>query len=360
MLLKMKWIALFGALSATVAMADQVTLKNGDHLTGTVVKSDGKVLVLHTEFAGDVTIQFSAITEIKTEQELHVSTSDKTTVVGPVTTSDGKLEVATRTSGTVEVPKENVVLIRNQAEQAAYDKSLHPGWWHGWKSGASIGFALVGGNSETESLSLAFNGTHQTLNDKLTMYANSVYTKNNAPGANPSTIANLAQGGIRYDRNVSPRLFSFIAADFMSNAPQALNLRSAASLGMGFHAIKGERTTFDLLAGGNYAHESYASSVNAGVVTPGFIRNLGGMTLGEEFARKLGGSTALTEKLYFYPDLSDAGQYRATFDFGLITKLNRWLGWHNSLGDIFVTNPPPGKKTNDVVFTTGLTVSFTH
>ena len=35
--------------------ADQVTLKNGDRLTGTVVKSDGKTLVLHTDAAGDVT-----------------------------------------------------------------------------------------------------------------------------------------------------------------------------------------------------------------------------------------------------------------------------------------------------------------
>ena len=33
-------IALFGLSSAS--FADQVTLKNGDRLTGTVVKSDGK------------------------------------------------------------------------------------------------------------------------------------------------------------------------------------------------------------------------------------------------------------------------------------------------------------------------------
>jgi hypothetical protein len=31
---------------ASVLFADQITLKNGDHLTGTVVKSDGKTLVL--------------------------------------------------------------------------------------------------------------------------------------------------------------------------------------------------------------------------------------------------------------------------------------------------------------------------
>ena len=47
--------------------ADQVTLKNGDRLTGTVVKSDGKTLVLHTDAAGDVTLKYDNIQEIKTD-----------------------------------------------------------------------------------------------------------------------------------------------------------------------------------------------------------------------------------------------------------------------------------------------------
>ena len=106
-------------------------MKNGDRLTGTVVKSDGKTLVLHTEFAGDVTVQFAAITQITTDKELHVTTSDKKTVVGPVTTSDGKIEVATKTGGAGRSADGNVVMIRNDAEQAAYDKSLHPGLLHG-------------------------------------------------------------------------------------------------------------------------------------------------------------------------------------------------------------------------------------
>ncbi|HTF43854.1 MAG TPA: hypothetical protein VK641_08155, partial [Terriglobales bacterium] len=40
--------------------ADQVTLKNGDRFSGSIEKSDGKTLVMKTEFAGEVTIQFSA------------------------------------------------------------------------------------------------------------------------------------------------------------------------------------------------------------------------------------------------------------------------------------------------------------
>ena len=125
----------FLGLSAA-AFADQITLKNGDRLTGTVVKSDGKTLVLHTDAAGDVTLQFAAIQDIKTDQELHVSLKGGKTAVGPVTTADGKIEVATKTAGTVEAATGDVTLIRNDAEQAAYDKSLHPGLMHGWTGGA--------------------------------------------------------------------------------------------------------------------------------------------------------------------------------------------------------------------------------
>jgi len=39
------------------ARADQVTLKNGDRLTGTIVKSDGTTLLLKTDSAGDVSLK---------------------------------------------------------------------------------------------------------------------------------------------------------------------------------------------------------------------------------------------------------------------------------------------------------------
>jgi hypothetical protein len=38
--------------------ADQIVLKNGDRLTGTIEKSDDKALVIKTAFAGEVTVQW--------------------------------------------------------------------------------------------------------------------------------------------------------------------------------------------------------------------------------------------------------------------------------------------------------------
>lgn len=357
-------IAILGLSSAL--LADQVTLKNGDRLTGTVVKSDGKTLVLHTEATGDVTIQFAAIQEIKTDQELHVSLKDGKTAVGPVTTTDGKIEIATKTGGTVEASKDDVTLIRNDAEQTAYDNSLHPGLMHGWNGGINVGFSIARGNSQSENLALAFNAVHPTLNDKITLYATTLYTKNDLP-APGSVAANLEQGGLRYDRNLNPRLFAFAGADFMSNALQFLDLRQVYTGGFGYHVIKSESTMANVLGGINYTHETYSNGpVNLPVTVPltyqsyGQTNKFAALTLGEELTYQLGKSTVVTQNLYFYPDLQDTSQYRGAFNFGTVTKISKWLGWQNQFGDIYVSNPPTGAKKNDLVLTTGLNFSFAH
>lgn len=352
-------IALFAFSSAL--FADQVTLKNGDRLTGTVVKSDGKTLVIHTDAAGDVELKFDAIQDIKTDANLHVSLKGGKTAVGPVTTTDDKIEIATKNSGTVEAPKGDITLIRNDAEQTAYDKSLHPGLTHGWNGGANVGFSVARGNSETENLALAFNAVHPTLNDKITLYATSINTTNNL--ASPSTVANLNTGGFRYDRNITPKLFWFGAGDFMSNALQFLDLRQVYTGGLGFHAINNDRTILDFLGGVNYTHETYS---NGTLISPGVYESYGktnrfvALTLGEELNHKFGKSTVLTQNLGFFPDLQQTGEYRFTFNVGTVTKINKWFGWQNQFSDIYVSNPPTGAKKNDVLFTTGLNVSFTH
>lgn len=344
-----RFLFLSTLILAGQALADQISLKNGDRVSGSIVKSDGKTVVIHTDYAGDVTLKWDAVQSIRSDQELHVESQGGKIAVGSVRTSDGTLEVATK-SGKVEAPIASVQAIRNEAEETAYEKTLHPGLLQDWKGGLNAGFSLTGGNSQTTNLALAFTATRQTQHDKLGAYANSIYATNNAPGAVPSTTANTAGGGFRYDHDITKRMFGFGAADFFADALQGLNLRSVFSGGAGFHAIKNDRTTLDLLGGLNYTHESYTV----------LSRNLIALTLGEELMHKLGKSTILNEGLYFFPDLNSAGDFRGTFDFATVTKMNAWLGWQNSFSDVYVTNPPAGKKQNDLILTTGLNVSFGH
>jgi putative salt-induced outer membrane protein YdiY len=344
-------------LCAIPALADQVVLKNADRLTGSITKSDGKVLVIKTDYAGDVTVKFDAIQSITSTGDLNVSLGGKT-VIGPVTTSGDDVVVATRTAGPVEAPKASVTMLRSPAEQAAYEKSLHPGLLEGWNGGLNLGFALTRGNSETKNLNIAFNAVRKGFHDKLTLYTNSIYAANDLPTASPHTTANAIGGGARYDHDFAPRVFGFMNGDFYHDALQHLDLRSTGGGGIGWHAIKRDATTLDLLAGVNYTHESYAVPINP--PNSSKTRNQAGGTLGDAFMHKVGKGTVITQTLFFYPDLSQTGQYRGTFNFGTVTKLNKWLGWQNSFADIYVSNPPSGTKKNDLQLATGLNVSFTH
>ena len=344
------------ALSCSPLLADQIVLKNGDRLTGTIQKSDEKALVIKTEFAGEVTVQWPAIQDLKSDQPLHVGLKDGKTVVGPVTTTDGKLEIATKSAGTVEAPKESVVVIRSDAEQSDWEKLQHPGLLQGWTGGVNVGFGLTAGNSETKNLAVAFNGVRTGLHDKLSLYAGSVYSTNDLATAATRVTANTNRGGARYDRDITPRLFGFVNTDFFTDALQDLNLRSVVGGGLGFHAIKRPDTTLDILGGINYTRENYTQLAPL----PRLIHNFAAAQIGDELMHKIGKSTVVLQRAYFFPNLSDSGEYRATFDFGTVTKISKWLGWQNTFGDVYVTNPPTGKKKNDVVFTTGLNVTFTH
>lgn len=351
------WLGIVLIFSAT-AFADQVTLKNGDRLTGTIVKSDAKTLVIKTEFAGDVTVQWPAVQEIKSTAPLHVDLKSGQAAVGTVTTTDDHIAVATSDKGVVTVAKDAVVDMRNGDEQAAYERSQHPTLSQGWAAAANVGFALTAGNSETKNLALAFTADRKSVNDHIGLFLNSVYATDNEPGLTSTVTANSLQSGARYDRNISPRAFGYVNGEFDTDALQGLNLRSLFGAGFGYHAIKSDTTTLDLLGGANYTRESYEA------VPPNlaFTRNFLAITLGEELAHQLWKSTELTQKLYFYPGLtgSESGEYRSAFNLGTVTKIKKWLGWQNAFGDIFVSNPPAGKKRNDLMLTTGLNVSFTH
>jgi putative salt-induced outer membrane protein YdiY len=356
----MKWrhfLAIFaGALAmASVTTADTVALKNGDRLTGTVQVSDGKDVTLKTDFAGEIKIQWSAVLELKTDKPIYVVTPDKKTVSGTVTTDGSNLIVHTANSGTVQVPLAQVTVVRSSDVETAYEKSLHPSLLEAWKGGASLGFAIARGNSETTNLTTGFTADRKTSNDEITLYESSLYSTNDLPGG--GVIANSILGGAKYDRNFTKRLFVFVSADYAHDALQDLNLRQIYSGGLGVHLISTPSTTLDALAGVNYTRETYGG----GTTAPSVDRNLAGVTLGENFMHKFGKSTTFTEVFYFYPDLSNTGEYRFALDAAAVTKINKWFGWQSSLTDRYVTNPPiVGTKSNDIIFSTGINVSFTH
>jgi putative salt-induced outer membrane protein len=340
------------------AFGDTLTLKNGDHLTGTIESSDAKEITFKTDYAGEIKVQWAAVKETTTDKALVVVKTDKTAVSGTMTSEETNVVVHTSSAGDVTVPLANVSIIRSPEAQAAYLDSLHPGWLQDWKGGANLGFALARGNSDTSNLAIGFNADRKTTNDETKMYFNSIYSTTGIPVS--ATTANEIMGGIRFDRNITHTLFGFGAGDFAHNALQDLSLQQIYTGGVGAHVINHPNTTLDVLVGANYTRETY-SGTPAGGTSTSVKRNLAGVTVGQDFAKKFGTISTLNEHFYFYPDLSETGEYRFSLDAGWVTQIKKWLGWQISVSDRYVSNPPiPGTKDNDVVLTTGINVAFVH
>lgn len=358
----MKLIGIFILLFALVpaALADTVTLKNGDHLTGSITGSDGKELTLKTDYAGEIKIQWTAVMDVTSANPLYVVTSGKKTVNGNLTMAGPDLIVHTATEGEVQVPIAQLAAVRSVADQQAYEKSLRPGLIEAWTGNVNLALAFARGNSDTTNLSTGLNADRKTTNDEIKLYTSSIYTTSGRTTAGtPSGVtADAILAGARYDRNLNKKLFAFVSGDFTHDALQDLNLQSIYSGGLGWHAINNAKTTLDVLGGVNYTRETYSGGPGAGMNVQ---RNLAGLTAGEVFMHKFGATTTLTEDFTFYPDLSDFSQYRFALDSALVTKINKWLGWQTTFSDRYVTDPPIlGTKSNDVILSTGLNIAFAH
>ncbi len=114
---------------------DQVTLKNGDRLTGKVLKKDGAKLTFKSDLAGEVTIDWTAVSALNAVQ-------------GPVATAQDTLQIKTQ-SGTQTAPLGEVSAVRNPAEQKAYERLLHPHVADLWAGYVDLGFAIARGNARS-------------------------------------------------------------------------------------------------------------------------------------------------------------------------------------------------------------------
>ena len=334
-------------LVSVFSFADQITLTNGDRLTGAIKKYDDQKLYLSTEYSGDITIKWASISKIVADKPLHIERADASKLSASTLTISVADVVIEATPAPVTVASTDIKAIRSDSEEITYEESLHPGWRSAWHGGGNVGFALARGNSDTTNLSIGFTADRKTLHDKTSMYANSVYSTD---GLLSTTTANAIRGGLRYDHDISKRVFAFVSGDFEHDALQDLTLRSILGAGLGFHAINTKNTSLDLLAGGAYTRENYGVPANN--------NNFVSVEMGETFSKTLSSSTTFTQKAFIYPYLNSIGDFRGTFDAGLATKLTKLLTWQVNLSERYVTNPLPGTKKNDLLLTTGLGVTF--
>jgi putative salt-induced outer membrane protein YdiY len=327
--------------------ADQVVLSNGDIITGAIVKKDGAKLTIKSEFLGEVTMPWSAVKSLRSDAELNVVLPGGQAVKGKLSTDGDQLQVSTGTE-TKTAPLAAVATVRDAAEQHSFERLEHPAIFELWGGNFDLGLALANGNARSDSLTTAFNANRRTREGLITVYFNQIHSTARVDNVT-STIASAVRGGWKYNRSISSRMFLTGFNDYEHDRFQNLNIRFVGGGGAGIKAVKSENFLLDFDAGADYQRENFMNGLN---------RNSAEANFGDNLLYKMFKGTSLNQSMRVFTNLTDTGAYRLNFDLGSVTMFKKWLGWHVTASDRFLSNPVQGRQRNDLLLSTGFRLTF--
>lgn len=339
------------SLCVQSVFADRVVLKNGDRLTGTILKKDGESLTIQTDAMGQVKIKWSAVSEVVSDKPVAVTLGDGKIVDGIVNLTSQRVEID-KGGEKIEVPPTEIQVLRSKEEQGKFEaekrRDQAKGFFAFWSGTIDAGFSMTSGNSDTRSFSGGFRAVRETPKTKLSAYTNALQVRNSSTG----TVRITAQSvwyGARFDTDINKKVFAFSSGDFEYNKPQKLDIRAVLGGGVGYHVFRQENANLDFTFGATNNYENFAT---------GLSRNSAELLFGQDAKVKINKRARFNNRLVVYPNLTNFGAVRLLLDASLQTDINSWLGWQVTVGNRYNSRPVTATEKNDFLMSTGLRVSF--
>ncbi len=219
------------------------------------------------------------------------------------------------------------------------------GLWHG---AVALGGSLSSGNTVNKVLTANADAALATQADKTTLYGQANYASTKNTGGTATTSADSLRLGGRYDRDINGDLFGFGTAEYQTNKIAGLRSRESAQVGLGWHVVRTDVTTFDVFAGLGGAHAAYTNLPSGSSFET---------ILGEESSHKISETTQFKQRLTTHIASGEVGRL-TTWDLTLSTALvGQWtLNTGLSLRNASVV--APGAKKTDSLLTVGLGYKF--
>jgi putative salt-induced outer membrane protein YdiY len=224
-----------GIAVAAPVQGDEVTLTNGDRITGKLVRLEEDKLVLSTDFAGEISIQADKVTRLVTEAPVTATLLDGSQSKGTVFTrevSDSQ-GIETRLAEVKDIytqPKPRVRL----------------------RGRANAGVSNERGNTDTDSYRLDAEMVARTEKQRFT--AGGEFNREKADGT--KTVENWKGYG-RYDYFFQPKWFLYGSSLFEHDEFADLDLRTTLGAGLGHQFFESEELNLSASAGVAYIIENY-------------------------------------------------------------------------------------------------------
>lgn len=355
-------IGVYGQSPAAPA-PDVLIFTDGEKLIGHLVSANGSTVVFKSDMAGQVTVDWKKIQELRSAQHFAAIRKDvkvtpkietKTIPQGPIVVTGQQLQVESTTGAPQTIPLTD---LGNLVEETSFQNAFrHTSFLSNWKGGATAGLSLTEATQNNDTVTAALNMVRTTpgvnwldTRSRTILDFNDAYGKLTSPGT-ATVKTSLLHADAEQDWYSSPRVFVFANAAFDHSISQGLDLQQTYGGGVGVVAIKRPKKELDFKASADYINQRFS--------VPLLNKSLIGSIFSETYNQTFTHGILLSEQAGFTPAWNDTKAYSAFTSAGLTFPVYHRLGITLGALDNLLNDPPPGFRKNSFQFTAGATYAF--
>jgi putative salt-induced outer membrane protein YdiY len=288
---------------------------------------DGGKLILATDYAGDIPIDWAVVSSFSASEGLEIGTK-----AGEILR--GKITLKSETEFEIQTEQETLNFQRSQI--TAFGPIPEPektGILDNWSGGFNFGYTLSRGNTDLTNLSFALDPVRETSKDRITTHFSSLHSTEDG-----NTNGNLWKLKGRYDRFFTENLFVYGHGSWDKDGQADLDYRFKQGGGLGYRLRVADHTDFSVGGGASALQERFTGEGRA---------NEGTADLGFNLTSTILDPMVLTIKTGYSPFFTTSGQH-LDFSVGVRIPLFAKLNIGFDLIDHYNTSPAEGKQKNDI------------
>jgi len=295
---------ILAALTASVAVADTVTLKSGSYLKGTVGEAKNGELKFNSEDLGEITIKLENIVRLENAGSHQVLFNDGTVMSNVLSVVDGRYVVGQKPLDMTKVKTIDPV----------------PETWHG---SVHLGYQGARGNTYENSGSVLAHLDRRWEKDRLNVDFGYAYSDTGTSGSEVKKTTDRWEAEVKHDHFWFPKVYHYEDLRYDRDVIQQLNARYRVGLGLGYQWL--EKSAFETTGvwsfnqelGANWIKEEYEENPDekkSGYCALRYAHHL-------LWAPKWVAGLDVFHNAEILPEADDWEKFLAKVDLGFTTKL---------------------------------------
>jgi len=231
------FIAVLFALMSQLAIADEIRMKNGDRLTGEIVRMEKDLLIFKAAYIGEMlNIFWLEVDCISTERSLSAELKDNELLIGRIICPE---------SSSFQIES----LLLGKSTSIPFDQllSINPSTYSGL---FNLGGSLNSGNTDTRALNVATRFKVRTRKHRFTVDA-----QYNHGQANGEATTRNSSGSLKYDFFAREKIYTYAQSLTEQDTFANLNLRNTEGLGIGYQFFDSRQISLFTELGVSYFNE---------------------------------------------------------------------------------------------------------